>query len=224
MNTQPLWYLDNIDVNAIFCPGKMGNRHETNVHKTFKKASYIYLPEEYSDKIYFLTKGAVRIGTYSEEGKEITKALLRPGNVFGELAIVGETQRRDFAITTEETEVCIVTSEEMKGLMREHNGLNLFFMRIISSKLLKMEQRLESLVFKDARTRIIDFLKELAAERGQPIGYETLVRGFMTHQEIANLTATSRQTVTTVLNDLRSKNLLTFNRRRLLIRDLAELK
>ena len=45
----------------------------------------------------------------------------------------------------------------------------------------------------------------------------------MTHQEIANLTATSRQTVTTVLNELRNKNILTFNRRRLLIRDMGEL-
>ncbi len=47
-----------------------------------------------------------------------------------------------------------------------------------------------------------------------------LVRRFLTHQEIANLTATSRQTVTTVLNELRSKNILTFNRRRLLVRDM----
>jgi CRP/FNR family cyclic AMP-dependent transcriptional regulator len=49
------------------------------------------------------------------------------------------------------------------------------------------------------------------------------VRNFITHQEIANLTATSRQTVTTTLNDLRFKKLLTFNRSRLLIRDLDKL-
>ncbi|MEM6724145.1 MAG: helix-turn-helix domain-containing protein, partial [Bacteroidota bacterium] len=77
--------------------------------------------------------------------------------------------------------------------------------------------------FKDSRARIVEFLKELADERGQSVGFETVVRGFMTHQEIANLTATSRQTVTTVLNDLRNKNLITFNRRRLLIRDLENL-
>jgi CRP/FNR family transcriptional regulator, cyclic AMP receptor protein len=88
---------------------------------------------------------------------------------------------------------------------------------------LEMEQRLESLVFKDSRTRIIEFLKSLAAKRGQRVGYEMLVRKFLTHQEIANLTATSRQTVTTVLNELRNKNILIFNRRRLLIRDMDKL-
>jgi CRP-like cAMP-binding protein len=67
-------------------------------------------------------------------------------------------------------------------------------------------------------------LKNLADKKGQRVGYEMLVRKFMTHQEIANLTATSRQTVTTVLNELRNKNILTFNRRRLLIRDMSNLE
>ena len=86
-----------------------------------------------------------------------------------------------------------------------------------------MEKRLESLVFKDSRTRIIEFLKGLADKKGQRVGYEMLVRKFLTHQEIANLTATSRQTVTTVLNELRNRKIITFNRRRLLIRDMEQL-
>jgi len=60
----------------------------------------------------------------------------------------------------------------------------------------------------------------LVKKNGQRVGYEWVVRKFITHQEIANLTATSRQTVTTVLNELRADNLLTFNRKRLLVRDL----
>ena len=108
--------------------------------------------------------------------------------------------------------------------MRNHSQLNIFMMQLMGNRLLKMERRLESLVFKDSRTRIIEFLHELAKDKGQRVGYETLVRGFLTHQEIANLTATSRQTVTTILNELRRENIITFNRRRLLIRDLDKLK
>ena len=83
-----------------------------------------------------------------------------------------------------------------------------------------MEKRLESLVFKDSRSRIVEFLVDLNSEKGERVGYEWVVRGFITHQEIANLTATSRQTVTTVLNELKTKNIITFNRKRLLIRDV----
>ena len=120
----------------------------------------------------------------------------------------------------EKTETCISTVNDIKSMMRDRNGLSLFLMKIMGSRMLEMEQRLESLVFKDSRSRIIEFLRNLAEQKGRRIGYEREVRKFFTHQEIANLTATSRQTVTTVLNELRNKNILTFNRRRMLVRDM----
>jgi CRP-like cAMP-binding protein len=97
-------------------------------------------------------------------------------------------------------------------------------MRTMGSRMLEMENRLQSLVFKDSRTRIIDYLVSLVHKKGQRVGYEMLVRKFLTHQEIANLTATSRQTVTTVLNELRNKDILTFDRKRLLVRDMEALE
>ena len=155
--------------------------------------------------------------------QEITKAVLTDGEVFGELALLTNNRRRDFAFTMEKTTVCVIAKSDLKSLMKKHSGLNLFLMKVLGNRTLEMKQRLESLVFKDSRTRIIEFLYNLGIKKGQRVGYETVVRKFMTHQEIANLTATSRQTVTTVLNDLRNKNILTFNRRRLLIRNMSEL-
>ncbi len=221
MENQSLWYLENIDVKGIFCPKKLGmGMMDGMTHKSYKKGEYVYLPEEHADRIYFLSEGRVKIGSFADSGKEVTKAILSPGELFGELSLIGEEKRRDFAIAMEDTTTCIMSVDDMKGMMREHNGLSLFMMKILGSRVLEMEQRLESLVFKDSRSRIVEFLKNLGEKKGERIGYEMLVRKFMTHQEIANLTATSRQTVTTVLNELRTKNVLTFNRRRLLIRDM----
>jgi len=70
----------------------------------------------------------------------------------------------------------------------------------------------------------VECLVKLTAQKGQQVGYEWVLRNPITHQEIANLTATSRQTVTTTLNDLRYARILTFNRKRLLVRDLEKLK
>jgi CRP-like cAMP-binding protein len=220
-NNQSLWYLENIDVTGLFCPKKVGRGEvDQHSHKVFKKGEYIYLPDEQADRLYFLTEGRVKIGSYADNGKEITKAILNKGEVFGELSLIGEETRRDFAYAMEDTSLCTLTVPDMKALMRDHNSLSLFLMKIMGSRMLEMEQRLEALVFKDSRTRIIEFLHSLATNKGQRVGYEQVVRKFMTHQEIANLTATSRQTVTTVLNDLRNKNILTFDRRRLLVRDM----
>ena len=224
MQEQTLWFLENIDVKGIFCPNKMGVVEDSHVHKHFEKGKYIYLPDQSSDKIYFITSGRVKIGTYGNSGKEVTKAIISEGEIFGELSIIGESTRRDFAYVMEATTCCVLTVDEMKELMKDHSKLGLFFMKMMGSRVLEMEQRLESLVFKDSRSRIVEFIVDLAERKGQRVGYEWVVRKFITHQEIANLTATSRQTVTTVLNELRNDNLLTFNRKRLLVRNLEKLK
>lgn len=224
MEANSIWFLENIDVTNIFCPQKLGagalNQH---TQKKFKKGEYIYIPNDLSDRLYLLSEGRVKVGAYGEGGKEITKAVLSAGEIFGELSLIGEEKRRDFVYTMEATTVCIITVSEMKNLMKEYTGLQLFMMKIMGNRVVEMEQRLESLVFRDSRTRIIEYLLNLAKKKGQRVGYEIVVRNFLTHQDIANLTATSRQTVTTVLNQLRSKNIITFNRKRLLIRDIEEL-
>jgi CRP-like cAMP-binding protein len=221
---QALWYLENIDMTGIFCPKKLGRGDlEKHAQKTYKKGEYIFLPEEHSDRVYFITEGRVKMGTYSDTGKEVTKVILHAGEVFGELALVGEGKRRDFAFAMDDTRVCILSVQDMRSLMREYNALSLFIMKLLAGRVVEMEQRLESLIFKDSRTRIVEFLHELAEKKGRRVGFEREVRRFMTHQDIANLTATSRQTVTTVLNELRNKNVLTFNRKRLLVRDMDRL-
>ena len=219
-----LWYLENIDVNDMFCPKKLGSDPDNHFHKVFKKGDYVYLPDQSSDKIFFLTRGRVKIGSYNDSGKEITKAILKKGEVFGELSMIGEEKRRDFAYAMEEVEVCAIASDQMKSMMKDHSNVSLFFMKIMGSRVLEMENRLESLVFKDSRSRIIEYMVNEIDKNGQRVGYEWVLRNFITHQEIANLTATSRQTVTTVLNDLRSEDIITFNRKRLLVRDLDKLK
>lgn len=224
MSDKAIWYLENIDVGGIFCPQKMGSQINDHHIKKIKKDEYVYLPDEDSDKIFFINTGRIKIGSFADNGKEITKAILNEGEVFGELAMIGETKRRDYALAVEDSSLCVISSSEMKNLIKDHSSLSLFFMKMMGSKVIEMENRLESLVFKDSRSRIIEYLAELVRKRGQRVGYEWVVRNFITHQEIANLTATSRQTVTTVLNELRNSEIITFNRKRLLVRDLDKLK
>ncbi|MBT8188891.1 MAG: Crp/Fnr family transcriptional regulator [Saprospiraceae bacterium] len=224
MNEKAIWYLENIDVGGIFCPKKMGEQIDKDHLKIVEKNEYVYLPNQSSDKIFFITDGRIKIGSYADNGKEITKTILGKGEVFGELSMIGETSRRDYALALEDTTLCVINANEMKNLIKDHSSLSLFFMKMMGSKVIEMENRLESLVFKDSRSRIVEYLAELVRKRGQRVGYEWVVRNFITHQEIANLTATSRQTVTTVLNELRNEDILTFNRKRLLVRDLDKLK
>ncbi len=199
----------------------MGDTHE---FKKFKRDQIIYRPDEPSQHIYMIADGRVKIGHYLEDGKEVVKAILTKGEIFGELAIAGEESRADFAQAMDEnTTVCPMTIQELKDLMFEDKELSFRLLKLVGLRLIRMERKLELLVFKDARTRIIEFLKDSAAWKGKKVGFETMIPTKLTHKDIAALTGTSRQTVTTVLNELKEKNLINFDRKKILIRDLEKL-
>jgi CRP/FNR family cyclic AMP-dependent transcriptional regulator len=188
------------------------------------KNETIYKANSFSDSLFILTNGTVKIGTDSSEGREVIKQILHPISIFGELGLVGEERRQDTAVAmNNEVHLLTLQTHDLINLMRHNHGLSLRLLQWFGSRLRHTEHRLESLILKDARQRIIDFLKDAAHQRGQRIGYETLIKHSLTQQDIANITGTSRQTVTSVLNDLRKNNLIHFTRRRILIRDLAKL-
>ncbi len=220
-----LWHLERINLFKNLSDEELSHLDQLTNMKSAEKNQFVYFPQEPSKVVFFLKKGRIKIGSYSSEGKEIIKAILYPGEVFGEMGIVGESKRKDFAIAMDDdTRMCTINVEEFKDIMNDNPQLSLEVTKTIGEKLRKIERRLESLIFKDARERIIDFMKETSSNYGISIGDEILVKHNLTHQDIANLTATSRQTVTTVLNDLKDKDLIYMERNRFLIRDIEKLK
>ena len=188
------------------------------------KHSSIYKEGTRSGRIYFLTKGIVKIGMHSGDGREVIKHVLHPMALFGELSLAGEQQRQDFAASMNQEVVLLsLKVADLQQFMKTDHRLAIRVLNFIGRRLQKAESRLESLIFKDARERIIEFLKESADKHGKRIGYEMLIKHCLTQQDIANITGTSRQTVTSVLNDLKKSNLIHFNRRSILIRDMGRL-
>lgn len=194
--------------------------------KTKNKGTHIYFPNEPSKVIFFLKNGRVKIGSYSEDGKEIIKAIMHPGDMFGEMGLLGQEKRKDFAIAMDDdVRVCTMNAEEILEMMRSNAELSLKITATIGNRLAKVERKFESLIFKDARTRIVDLIREMATDRGRVLaGGEVLLEHSLTHQDIASLTATSRQTVTTVLNELKDKDLINFDRKTILIHEMNKLE
>lgn len=225
MNEQStIWYFEKVDLYEILCPHKVPELKNNHQFNQFNKDDYIYFPDQPSEKIYMISEGRVKIGSYLTDGKEIVKAILGHGEIFGELALAGEDKRTDFAQAMDnKTIICPMTIDDMQNLMAANKSLSLKIMKIIGLRLRRTERKIESLVFKDARTRIVEFLKDMAMEKGQKVGFETMIKNHYTHKDIASLTGTSRQTVTTILNELRDNNVINFDRRRILIRDLEKM-
>tara|TARA_R110000868_G_scaffold150272_1_gene373352 strand:- start:559 stop:1233 length:675 start_codon:yes stop_codon:yes gene_type:complete len=193
--------------------------------KSYRKSTFIYNPGEEADWVYFVTEGVVKTGTISEEGKEVIKNILYKGEMFGELGLSGMIERPDFASSLKgEVEIVRIPVKILKDLINKNPEVGLRMIEKLGERITRSEKRLEQLVFDDARTRIIGFLKEQASKNGMKFGDETLIRHGFTHQDMANITGTSRQLVTIVLNDLKKENLINFDRSSILIRNLNQLK
>jgi CRP/FNR family transcriptional regulator, cyclic AMP receptor protein len=189
-----------------------------------QRSCAIYNKGESSSHLFILLRGSVKLCSFSEDGREIIKEMLSPITLFGELGLVGEKERQENALSMQdEVQLLRLPIESFRKLMRKHPNLSLDIVDWLGTRLRRAESRLEALMFKDARERIIDFLKDSAENQGKKIGFELLIKHSMTQQDIANYTGTSRQTVTSVLNELRKSNLIYFNRRTILIRDLERL-
>lgn len=189
-----------------------------------RKGDFVYLPNDINNKIYVVKSGRVKVGTYSGRGKEMVKGILREGEIFGELRLINKHQDNEFAQAIDNVEVYVIPLVRMRDLMRRNLDFSFKIMEIIADRLNETQRRLELQLFKDTKSRVIQFMLDLAEDRGVRVGYETAVREFFTHQEIANITGTSRQTVTSILNELRADNLIYCNHKRLLIRDKERLE
>jgi CRP/FNR family transcriptional regulator, cyclic AMP receptor protein len=223
-NKNNFWYFEETDLYNILCPHKVPSMQEKHTFNKFKKDQFIYFEDEQSDQIYLIAEGKVKIGSYTEDGREITKAILSAGEIFGELALISREKRSDFARAMDEnTTICPMKIDDMKEFMAQNKELNLKIYKLLGLRIKKLERKIESLVFKDSRTRIVEFLRDWANEKGKKIGYETMMKNYLTHKDIASLTGTSRQTVTTILNELKEKNIINFDRRRILVRDMDKL-
>ncbi|MCH2213726.1 MAG: Crp/Fnr family transcriptional regulator [Flavobacteriales bacterium] len=225
MNTQRLWYLEGVDLFGKLCTIKSKDSPSIAEPRKFKASEIIYFQDTEAKYLHVIVDGRVKIGSYLKDGKEVTKAILGAGEVFGEMALAGEDIRKEYAEAMDNnTTICMLSLDEIKNLMKRESDMSLRIMKWMGLRLRKLERKVELLAFRDARTRIIEFLKDAAAWKGKPIGHEVLIRTKLTHSDIAQLTATSRQTVSEVLNQLKSEDQIYMERGKILIRDVGTLK
>lgn len=191
---------------------------------TIERNRHVFEPYDKSDSIFFLIEGVVKIAYNSDDGREIIKAVLHNHSIFGEHSLTGEERRENYAtVMTPEAKILAVETETINELMEGNIKLAKCIINFFGSKLKNSEARLESLFLNDARERIVEFIKINANTFGKQIGFELLLKHTFTQQDIANYTGTSRQTVTTVLNELRKTNKIHFKGKSMLIRNIAAL-
>ena len=208
-----IWYLQNFNLIKGMDESSMEMMDQKSKMKKSSKREVIYFPEERSDNIYLLKEGKVKISRVSEDGKKMTLHLIGPGEIFGESAILGQDKHENIAEVVEDAVICSINRTMFQEMLTNNPKLNLSINKFIGLRIRRIQAHVEDLVFKDAQERVVAFLKRYAKTFGKKMIDGWMVRPFLTHQEIADLTATSRQTVNSILNDLVSNKDIKYTRR-----------
>lgn len=176
--------------------------------------------EGQSSKIFFVLKGKIKISEVDEFDNEMVKDILTEGEVFGNLELDTLSRSDEFAeALTGNTIVCYFSVIDFKKILECNSDAALSYAHKVSMKLKRMENRHADLVFRDAKDRLIRFIKQWAKTDGSKVGDKIVLNNYLTHSDIAAFISTSRQSVNVFLNELRDSGLLQYNRKQIELRD-----
>jgi CRP-like cAMP-binding protein len=217
------WHLSKCNLFNRLQPEDIRHMESVSRMKSFRRGESVYLPADAADGVLLLTSGRIKICHVTPEGKQSILVFVEPGEVFGELSLVDPTVRQEYAEATENCQLVCIPREEVQRCMRKYPDLTLGITKLIGVRRRRVERRLRHLLFHSNRERLIYLLIELVEQYGRRVegGVELSIK--LSHQEMANIIGSTRETVTVVLGELQKEGMIEIARRRVKILDLNRL-
>lgn len=187
--------------------------------KSFSRGNIILSQDEQGDSLFIIMKGRVKIFLMAEDGREVILSILRPGDFFGEMALIDGKPRSASALALEATELLILKRGDFVDEVRRVPEIALRIMTEMSGRLREADERIGSLSLLDVYGRVARVLLQLARSEGTPSPEGILIESLPTHHEIASMVGSSRETVSRVLGDLSRRGYLTIIGRRATIHE-----
>lgn len=192
--------------------------------KDFKKGDMLYLPGDTDGYVYVIEKGLVKIAKINDNGKELTLAIYSVGDLFGELTLVVDRPRRTQAISVVPSKIWLLPREEFSELVSATPVLAMNLSSIIGQRRHDLETRMENLVFRDVPARLASLLISLAEQYGIMRQGRIFIDMKLSQLELANFIGATRETTSTVINDLKRKGIVETRHRTIIINDIEEMK
>lgn len=165
-----------------------------------------------ANKVYWIKSGVVKVGCFTPEGMEDLRFLVKGQTIIGEMAVLGNTNSDDFAVAITECEVCEIDVPTLAQILAYNEAFQHWLMDLMRTRLSFLEKRLQSVLFKPSRLRVLEFLHAFILDFGElKAGYYE-VPSHLSHTDIAQFTSTSRQTVNRLFNQLRKRQILEYDK------------
>jgi CRP/FNR family cyclic AMP-dependent transcriptional regulator len=214
-----LWYLKKVPLLAQLSADELKALAEEVGLEEARRRRVIYMPGDPGDSVFFVNGGRVKISRVTPDGKELTIAYRGPGEVFGELCIVDGRHREEMAEAMENALVTQVPRERFEKLLQVHVGLAYSMTKVMCQRRREVERKMEDLVFKDVNAKLAELLLDLCDNYGVDDDRGTLVAVKITHQEMANLIGSTRETVSLTLSQFKRSKLIATDGRKVIVTD-----
>ncbi len=190
------------------------------------KGEYIYFEAYNHNKLYFVKEGYIRIGYIDAEGNEKVKEIIQKGELFGQFTLERSNLHGEFAQAyKQDVSICAFNIDDFEKLLKKRPDLALRYSKQVGAKLRNIENRLLNLLNKDVKTRLIHFLWQLVEQKlGETLPEGFCIPNYLKHEDIANLIGSSRQTVTTMINELEAEGILSYNRQQICFLNVKKLQ
>jgi len=219
--------IDNLSSVPLFIDlddVELENVEEHCTPRKYPKNSMVILEEEFGDIIFIILTGTVKITRVNDEGKEVILALLGAGEIFGEMAILDGEARSANALAQEDCELLAIQKSEFLNLLRRNFKISFSLMRELAKRLRKSDQQIEALSLSDAEHRIGVSVLNLAEDMGVIRKGQVTIDKLPFQQDIANMSGTSRETVSRVLKLFEDRHMITKVGHTVIIPDYAFFK
>lgn len=205
---QKYWYIKKSDIFSVMSHEEMERLAGLSIMCEFKKGATIYLLDEPSEHVFLLKEGTIKISRIGQDGQEIILDIIAPGEIFGEMSLLGEDSRSTMAQAAEDSLICSIRKGDFFNFFSAHNDLAFKVLKLVGLKRVEIETRLEELAYCSVSQRIASLLTRMGKRHGIKENAGIKIRPRLTHRDIAFLIGATRETVTDHLNQMKAKGLI----------------
>ena len=188
-------------------------------NRTYAPGDAVYREGEYGDAFYVLVSGVMKLFRPYSGSKEATLRLLRDWDIFGHLAFAGEARQRAYAEAVTECVVTKVPKIFVERAVRQEPRVAFKMMTLLELRLVQYEELVKCLLPRETEVRLANLLPILAQKFGDRRDGVVIIDLRLTHQDLAAMVASTRESVTKVLNEMRGRDLIEVEAGRITLKD-----
>ena len=217
-------FLKNVSIFTNLSDEKLESIEKLFTLREYPIGSMIILEEEYGDVVFIVETGTIKITRVNDEGKEVILSLMGRYDIFGEMSVIDGEARSANVLAQENCTLYAIRSEDFLEILKKNFEVSFELMGVLAERIRKSDQHIEALSLSDAEHRIGVSILNLAEEMGIIRHGKVTIENLPFKQDIANMSGTSRETVSRILKLFEDKNMLTKVGHRLVIPDYTHFK